>query len=271
MKSLLPMVLILFGLLTATVNAQTRCPAERIEDCPETGCGGWDKQLDLRKNFTSYPNAQPPKPFSLEQIKELQYPNQWFTGKDRRELEALGEGMAVQVVAYLVGVRSAGPASANCKLADRSALNDLLILVSEDALSKKKAQREATSVTAEITARVRLHQARKTGGKLVTNWNKEKLEALIRNSPNKVRLVRISGVLLLDTEHDKYTDTENDKYPTVRYTDWEIHPVLAIDVCMKRNKCTQEEDWKKLDDIRIVTTESGSSRGKRRSRIRVRP
>lgn len=262
MKRLLPMVLILFGLLTATVNAQTRCPAERIEDCPETGCGGWDKQLDLRKNFVSYPDAQPPKPFSLEQIKELQYPNQWFTGKDRRELEALGEGMAVQVVAYLVGVRSAGPTPANCKLADRSALNDVLILVSEDALSKKKAQREATSVTAEITARVRLHQARKTGGKLVTNWNKAKLEALIRNSPNKVRLVRISGVLLLDTQHNN---------TTVRYTDWEIHPVLAIDVCMKRNKCTQEEDWKKLDDMTIVTTESGSSRGKRRSRIRVRP
>ncbi len=254
MKRILPMLAILF--LTATFHAQTSCPVENIKDCPEAGCGGWDKQLNLRKNFTSYPMGQPPKPFTLEQIKQLQYPDQWFSGKDRRELEAMGEGQAVQVEAYLVGVKPGTPTSANCKLADRTALNDRLILVSADALTKN---REATSVTAEITARVRPQHGKEVGSKLVTNWIKEKLDRLIANSPNKARLVRISGVLLLDTEQD------NDAI--LRYTDWEIHPVFEIEVCTKKNKCTQEEGWKKLDDLPIPTIKKAVSQRKK-SRIR---
>ena len=78
-------------LLGATAHAQTNCPAKRIEDCPPEGCGGWDRQLDAKKNLRADPNSQTARQFTLKEIKHLEYPRQWFMGKDRSELEKLGE------------------------------------------------------------------------------------------------------------------------------------------------------------------------------------
>lgn len=237
---LMTLAVILFGI---TANAQTNCPAKRIEDCPAEGCGGWDRQLDVKKNLTADPKSQAAKQFTLEEIKQLEYPRQWFMGKDRTELEALKEGVSVQVTAYLVGVKYGGLESANCKLTELSAVNNLLILVSEDALDKKPSQREATSVTAVITARVRLRHVKQEAGKPVSNWTKEKLEAWIRSSPKKARLVRITGLLLLDTEHI-YN-------PLVRATDWQIYPIFTIEGCDKGTTCVESGEWKSLDSIHV--------------------
>src|SRR5688572_21314134 len=207
-------------LFSATVYAQKRCPATTIEDCPEMGCGSWDPEFDRRRNLTTDPKSQKPTPMTLDEIRALEYPQNWSLGKDRAELEKLGEGTLVQVTAYLVGVKYGDLSSANCKLAERWSVNDILILVSKDAvtrktLSKQEAkrtfgqkqakkifnQREASSVTAEITPRVRLLHIREENGRDISNWLKEKLDAFIDRSPLKARLVRITGLLLLDTEH----------------------------------------------------------------------
>jgi hypothetical protein len=170
----------------------------------------------------------------------------------------------VQVTAYLVGVKYGDLSSANCKLAERWSVNDILILVSKDALVKKNLtkkeakrtfgqkqanklfnQREAASVTAEITPRVRLLHVKEENGRDISNWFKEKLQAYIDDSPNRARFVRITGLLLLDTEHIYE--------PLQRSTDWQISPVLEIEVCEKGDTCVADADWKKLDDVRIVS------------------
>jgi hypothetical protein len=244
--------------LVTTLIAQTTCPRKGIEDCPETGCGGWDKQLDLKKNMVAEPDSLTLVNKDLKDIKAISYPKQWFLGKDRLELKALGEGdpplgegTPVQVEAYLIAVRYGDATSANCKLADPKAVDQLLILISEeDALDKKNfGDREMTSVTAQITPRVRRKhstlQKDKSGNETWgTNWTKRKLDALVGRAPRRALKVRVSGFLLLDTDHI-YN-------PLRRATDWEIHPVLGIEVfCADAKTCKNQGHWIKLGDLVI--------------------
>ncbi len=92
-------------LFSGTVYAQKRCPATTIDDCPEMGCGSWDPEFDKKRNLTTDPKSQTPTPVTLEEIRAIEYPQNWSLGKDRTELEKLGEGKLVQVTAYLVGVK----------------------------------------------------------------------------------------------------------------------------------------------------------------------
>jgi len=253
-------------LFSGTVYAQNRCPATTIDDCPEMGCGSWDPEFDKKRNLTTDPKSQTPTPVTLEEIRAIEYPQNWSLGKDRTELEKLGEGKLVQVTAYLVGVKYGDLSSANCKLAERWSVNDILILVSKDALSRKSLspkeakrifgqkqakkifnQRESSSITAEITPRVRLLPAhlKQENGRDISNWLKEKLDAFIEGAPNRARLVRITGLLLLDTEHIYK--------PQQRSTDWQISPILEIEVCERGDTCAANGNWKKLDDIKIKT------------------
>jgi|KBSSwiStaDraftv2_1062776.scaffolds.fasta_scaffold19548_2 hypothetical protein len=247
-------------LFSGTVCAQKPCPAKTIDDCPEKGCGSWDPEFDQKKNLTADPKSQNPKRMTLDEIRALPYPEHWSLGKNRAELENLGEGTLVQVTAYLIKVNYGDLSSANCKLVERWAVNDILILVSQEDLNRKpvspkrilrekKAKkefdvREALSVTAEITARVRLQRTKEENKSIVSNWLKEKLDALIKNSRNG-KFVRITGLLLLDTEHI-YT-------PQQRSTDWQISPVLKIEICEKGDTCVADADWTKLEDILIKT------------------
>jgi hypothetical protein len=252
MRRIIPLIVLTMHLLSTMLHAQAPCPAKVIEDCPDAGCGGWDKQLNIKKNKSAAPQ-QSPRPMTLEQIMQLEYPAQWYSGKERRELEEYGEGSVVQVTAYLVEVRDGAATSANCKLPDLRSLNSLLTLVSEEPLGKKKLK-AVPSVIAEITPRVRLLHSKAEASKqtpdvtkLTTNWTKRKLDAWISRPGKHAPLVRITGLLLLDTE-----PTEQTKNLGVRYTDWEIHPVLEIEVCHTQ-KCAIEGGWKKLDEVTIKT------------------
>jgi hypothetical protein len=238
---------------------------KKIEDCAE-GCGSWDPAFDRKRNIIAVPKEQKPKPMTLDEIRALEYPRNWALGKDRAELEKLGEGTYVQVTAYLIGVGYGDLSSANCKLGERWSVNDILILVSKEGLvsenlSKEEAkrkfgqkqakklfkklfdQREASSVTAEITPRVRLEHTKLENKRNIYNWFKETLDTYIETSPTKARFVRITGLLLLDTEHIYK--------PLQRSTDWQISPVLQIEVCKKRDRCKTDADWTKLDDYPI--------------------
>jgi hypothetical protein len=248
------LLLLFFG----TVYAQKRCPAKSIDDCPEMGCGSWDPEFDRKRNLTKDPKEQKPTPITLEEIRALEYPHSWSLGKDRAELEKLGEGRLVQVTAYLIGVKYGDLSSANCKLAERWSVNDILILVSKADVNKKSLtgirkfgqkqakkifnQREASSVTAEITPRVRLLHANEENKTGIYNWFKEKLDTYIQDSPRGARFVRVTGLLLLDTEHIYK--------PMQRSTDWQISPVLEIEVCEKKgDACFADADWTKLDKV----------------------
>lgn len=253
MKRLLPLIVFTLCLLPSSLSAQTPCPAKRIEDCPPEGCGGWDKQLNLKKNLTSDPGRQTPQPMTVAQIVALGYPPQWYVGKDRSELENLGEGRFVQVTAYLIDVKDGNATSANCKLADLRLINALKTSVStNDVLVLAWDQVETVSITAEITPRIRREHTKVEKKKQTTNWTRSKLKMLIDGAKlkllingvnRKAVLLRLTGLLLLDT-------AEN---PIVRSTDWEIHPILEIEVCLKANKCETGEDWQKLDAMKITS------------------
>jgi len=82
------------------------------------------------------------------------------------------------------------------------------------------------SITAEFTPRVRLaHQ----------NFTRKKIQPMINNRSQKALLVRVTGLLLFDSELFI-------RNPLVRVNNWEIHPVLKLEVCQTGNKCNPVDD-----------------------------
>jgi hypothetical protein len=251
MKRILPLIALTLFSSTAALS-QTPCPVTRIDDCPNEGCAAWDRQLNLRKNRVSGSGGTP-KVMTLEEIRRLPYPVEWHPGKDRRELDALGEGQLIEVTAYLIDVRDGELSSANCKLAEMRSvnkiksvisLNDVLVLVSRETLNRPAGrQREAESIVAEITPRGRAAHSTLEGENQITNWTTKKLRLLIKQSDRKPVLVRVTGWLLLDTEAVGNAIT--------RYTDWEIHPVSDISVCPRADGCPNDREWQKLDKVII--------------------
>jgi hypothetical protein len=95
--------------------------------------------------------------------------------------------------------------------------------------------REAESITAELTPRVRLDHP---------NFTRETLQPRINARPQKALLVRVTGLLLFDSEHFI-------KNHLARVNNWEIHPVLKLEFCEAGDKCKVNGDvgWKSLDDL----------------------
>jgi hypothetical protein len=95
--------------------------------------------------------------------------------------------------------------------------------------------REAQSVTAEFTPRVWLQHP---------NFTREVVQPLIDAARNKALLVRVTGLLMFDSEHFV-------KNQLVRLTNWEIHPVLKFEVCTTGATCKPSSDrgWKSVDDM----------------------
>ena len=96
-------------------------------------------------------------------------------------------------------------------------------------LVSKPTDSESLSITAEITPRVR--------AKGHPNFVIEKLK------PIEGQLVRVTGLLMLDTEHIEL--------PLRRATNWEIHPVLKLEVCTTGDHCKENiaSGWKSIDDL----------------------
>jgi len=95
--------------------------------------------------------------------------------------------------------------------------------------------RELESETAEFTPRVRVAHP---------NFTREKIKPLIDSTPQKALLVRVTGLLLFDSEHFI-------RNHLVRANNWEIHPVLGVEFCVTGDKCkgSSDTDWKSLDDL----------------------
>ena len=59
----------------------------------------------------------------------------------------------------------------------------------------------------------------------------------------KALLVRVTGMLLFDSEHFVHN-------PLKRANNWEIHPILKFEYCLSGSCPAQSDDgWKSLDDI----------------------
>jgi len=209
-----------------------------ISDCPDTGRGNVDPHLNRQKNISSLDGD--PKPMTIQQMRKLADPVPGFkVGNTREKIQALGEGKKVVVVANAIAVRKGSKESCNCGLSTVADTDNHIVLVDRvlkikpgETAKETLSRREANSITAEFSPRVRLDQA---------NLSKANLQPLI--AVDGVQKVRVTGILMFDSEHSLGGHLK-------RHNNWEIHPVLAMDYCPKGKKCTAESDdnWVKLGD-----------------------
>jgi hypothetical protein len=229
---------------TASGKVAIPCPSplENISDCPDSGCGpSLDPNLNLRKNVRS--DEQAAVTMTLQDLKDLPDPVQGFKiGDTREKLTALGEGQKITVVARALVARKGGGESCNCKLLKVADTDNHMVLVGRTMLRRKQGEtakqllhrRELDSITAEFAPRPRLDHP---------NLTRANLQPLIDADPNKAQLVRITGLLMFDSEHSLGGHLN-------RHNNWGIHPVLGLEFCPQGKRCTAASDanWKSLED-----------------------
>src|SRR5262245_60668227 len=94
----------LLPLQPAGPTAAEPCKPQPLAGCPEDGCpNSVDKGRNHRKNITSLSGT--PELKTLGWMKDLDNPTGYHEGASRADIEALGEGNAITVVAYLVEVK----------------------------------------------------------------------------------------------------------------------------------------------------------------------
>jgi len=150
----------------------------------------------------------------LQTAGQLQFGSKTVLPTDRSVLHNLrktsdgntvGEGSLVQFVGFILKTRAGGSESVNCGLTGIDN-NDIHIVLVE-----QKTTPECGSITAEMIPHAR-----------PTAWNRTNLNQI--TNP-----VRIKGQLFFDASH-KPCGLPGGGSPA-RVSDWEIHPVYAIDVC----------------------------------------
>jgi hypothetical protein len=205
-----------------------------LTTCPVTGCGGKDvdKNLNRRKNIRSLPTG-PITVMTIAQIKELEDPVADFAKGDTREkLTAQGEGDPIRVVALVLVVRPGSKESCNCGLTGPPNTDNHIVLVDPDDQSPSLEADEPDSVTAEFTPRVRKSHA---------TLSRAKLKPLIDAAPDNALRVRLTGVLMFDSEHSLGRHL-------IRHNNWEIHPIFALEYCPTGKTCSDggTANWKFL-------------------------
>jgi hypothetical protein len=205
-------------------------------------------------------------------MRKLSEPEGFKAGGSREDLAALGEGKKVRIFGYLLTVRQEGGESCNCGLTDDDladqdvAVNtdNHLVLVDNAGLNKAKiqdganvaqwkavlAKREPSSITAEFTPRVRLSHP---------NFTRAAVRPLILGARQMALPVRVTGMLMLDSEHLIHNHLK-------RANNWEVHPILKFEYCEKGKTCTADDDagWKSLDDMTAPKEAKLASRARKR-------
>jgi hypothetical protein len=229
--------------------------APDIGACSDEGCGSdFDPNLNKQKNIREKdPRAGGAvEAHSLAWMKRLEDPENFEKGGSREELESLGEGKKIRVVAYLIAAKpELGGESCNCGLHTAAETDNHLVLVTKATVDKFSLDpddaddatikdtfhsRELESGTAEFTPRIRKFDHH-------PNFTRQKLQPMIDEADQKALLVRVTGILLFDSEHFL-------RNHLVRVNNWEIHPVLELEVCTAKTcSARSEEGWKSLDDL----------------------
>jgi hypothetical protein len=235
--SLAAFVLFTAGALTNGTPAPQLTPEcadegiETIADCPDTGCGDFgDALLNRAKN--AVPTISSAAATTLEDIRKLVQPSRWNTGSPRTSIVGPGkEGTAVEVKAFMLRVKREKGESCNCGLTPEEETDIHFALVDEPE------DDEETSVTAEVTPRVR-HAGH-------PNWVFSKLRDLEGD------YVKIVGTLMLDTKHIRQgskLDGERPNKGLKRFTNWEIHPITSIFRCTKSKRaCDRGNGWEEVN------------------------
>jgi hypothetical protein len=208
-----------------------------FDTCPSNGDGG-DRTTNALKNRDDDPAAGSWITTTVGAIVQLPVPpglprqrSAWSVAE--RAAIAQVEGLPLQVVGFLAGVRQEGPEACNCHLV--SDLDDHLWLVDQQGADRK------FSVVAEITPRIRANHS---------GWTVAQLCSLVANGTR----VRVSGWLMMDPQHpDEVVGTATQ--PPTRGTTWEIHPILAIDVDDGRG------NFVPLDDVAANGAGNGAGNG----------
>lgn len=273
MKRTLTLLAFLLGLTLPLVNANAQkkkidCPpqgtldAQGITACPDTGCGTVDPLLNTQKNTVEGdPDTATNLTFTKFAKLPKRVPGYKKIGAPRTALKKKGEGTMVRVVAWALDARpqkttgkdkNGNPKkgeSCNCGfkgVTDPQNTDVHIVLVSTPTLKlKAKAangksaafntlkKREAVSQTAEYTPRVRVTRHEDFDG--------GKLKDLIDPKNGGVLKVRVTGLLMYDSEHAL------GPHKLLRRTDWEIHPVFRLEYCPKDKTCLAASDANWVD------------------------
>ncbi len=229
-------ILCLAGLAGAQPGPKTpptsACPTSisAIAECPNPGCGeNGDAELNQAKNRADIPGSAAVKHKTLASIRALAQPTRWNTGDDRAPIRTAGkEGTPVEVMGFLLLAKPGGAESSNCDLTRRADTDIHLVLVDNG-----EADGEETSVTAEITPRIRANGH--------PDWLFKNVNDL------EGQFVRLTGWLMLDTKHIRQTHrltNERLNKGIKRATNWEIHPVTKLEVCQRTvSACKANLGW----------------------------
>ena len=207
----------------AKSNKKLCCKAKSFANCSTNGCGA-DVLLSAAKNRTDTPDSAQIQKKTIIQIANFTHPASWAPNTPRQKLIEWGEGTPLQVTLYLKRVKNYpdGLEACNCNLkGDRN--NDYHLV-----LTNKPSSPETSSLTAEITPRIRPDK-----------WTFERLDKLRKQKA----YVRVTGWAMLDTHH---VGTNIPK----RKTHWEIHPVTKFEVCTTtKPQCDVGTGWVKLEEM----------------------
>lgn len=231
---LLLVIVFTFSSLVTSAPKKKKGPcAPSLAKCPVTGCGGAiDKNLNRRKNIRTAPAGEA-EDMTLDDLRALPDPVSGFAKGDSREaLTALGEGKKIRVVALALVVRTGSKESCNCGLTGAANTDNHIVLIDPDDATPSLEADEPNSVTAEFTPRVRLKNP---------TLSRAKLKPLIDAAPNNALKVRMTGVLMFDSEHSL-------GHHLKRHNNWEIHPVFRLEFCPANKTCTAGSDanWRAL-------------------------
>jgi hypothetical protein len=262
MKRTLIAVLLVLSLFLVPAQAKKKSKRKKapqpacatdIDSCLDQGCskdGHHDPKLNEIKNIKSI--NKPVEDRSLSSMVSLEKKvivSGYKRGDPRNVLTDLGERSNVRVVGLLLAVKQEpGGESCNCYLREVDVTTDnhlalvnpqvvtankLSALASKKQLTDVFHVREAKSVTAEFTPRVR-----KDGHPNFTSG----LQSILNTTPQGALLVRVTGQLIFDSEHFRQLHLN-------RATQWEIHPVMKLEFCPKGKTCKKDsnENWVDLD------------------------
>lgn len=166
-------------------------------------------------------------------MKALSDPVEGFAKGDSREaLTGLGEGKLIRVVALALVVRPGSKESCNCGLTGVANTDNHIVLIDPDDNSPSLEEDEPESITAEFAPRVR---------KRLPNLSRATLKPLIDAAPDAALRVRVTGVLMFDSEHSLGRHL-------IRSNNWEIHPVFMMEYCPAGKTCSNKgtANWKQI-------------------------
>jgi len=150
--------------------------------------------------------------------------------------DTIGEGTIVSLVAFVGKVKRGGKESVNCGLSKAVDVDSHIVLL------PSRTAEECDSVTAEI----------------IPHFRPMAWDAAGINSPEVP--MRFTGQLFYDASHKPCANGVRDSGSPARFTNWEIHPVYAIEVCknasMKRCSVDDDSVWMPLDEW-LATQEAG--------------